>query len=758
MATNRQRTRVIAIVHSHVNFEKSGPTGRVVDLSRDLVSLQTSKTTTATGRFQFQLVPRRNYLNLIFPNDVVNIYIDPGDGKRGFVRTLFGYVDRVDRSITTDQDGSTTTTFTVIGSDFQKAIDKTSLYFNAYMRQNLDERFARTSEGAVRGSFRNDAEGSILRNAGVTAYGSPADFIENFLLVLLGFGQQWRLPDVYPKHVDLINQNQATRKQRAFAKIPQNLVNLIDSLGMRRELIDANVEAINNKFFEIGIDVATPTEKSVNSALNRLKAATLFINSPELLAYRASLPKTDASQPISILDLITFDFIESLCIDGFQSNAAITQTGSATLGQFLYGNCNDFINELIFDLRPVSMGPNGKDGGLQGSHGIAGYSTQPDELRVNAEGTVDMPPSAQAIKYVPAVVFREYPYSVVPGLDLTGLMILPAGIDPKGSTYSGTVPFGPIFSVGVEQPGRHIFNYGEPISVVSCQYHKEAKPYKHLDVLTIENSDVISESLGRSDEDTFNVMQLTPQSITNASDQYRSVLTNFSPILNQVSIARHGLRVWEGTTQFANYSSDLQCHKVGGAIDNAQIRRNLVRWSLLMDHWYQHNIEYLSGTITLRGMPEIRVGYRLDWKGRNESYYVEGVSHSWQYPNALQTTVSVARGQRNDPFPVYIPPKFLNPSNEVVQASGDRSETGRLGRFFLIKDTQATTHSTQKEGPFSLGENFIDKISDTTGIRIKAGEGHPLISSINDAVALGLPAPGAFIANSKKLENSKKLK
>jgi hypothetical protein len=125
-----------------------------------------------------------------------------------------------------------------------------------------------------------------------------------------------------------------------------------------------------------------------------------------------------------------------------------------------------------------------------------------------------------------------------------------------------------------------------------------------------------------------------------------------------------------------------------------------LRWALLLDHWYQHNQEYLNGSMTLRAFPEIRVGYRLDIAERHESYYVESVQNRWQYPNAMTTTVQLSRGQRNDPFPVYVYP--ASPG-----FNGIRGEGSRLGEFFKIVDLSATAASS---APRARTEDTFDVV------------------------------------------------
>jgi hypothetical protein len=133
----------------------------------------------------------------------------------------------------------------------------------------------------------------------------------------------------------------------------------------------------------------------------------------------------------------------------------------------------------------------------------------------------------------------------------------------------------------------------------------------------------------------------------------------------------------------ASSNSQIVAH-----VDNQTSRGQLARWALLNDHWYQHNLEYLSGTITMRGAPEIRVGMRLDVVERNMSFYVEGVQHTWTYPNEMKTTLQVTRGQPNNPYPAYVIP----PAG-VVNSTSLRRKGSRLAVNFMIPDPVAVRRS-----------------------------------------------------------------
>jgi len=689
--TVRMRTRVLVRVDSHTTGTDVSH-GQAIDLSLDVISLSTSKNTKAMGKFQMQLVPRRDYSNLVFPNDVVNIYIDPCDGQRGLVRVMMGYVDRVERQESVDENGNSTTRFVIIGSDFQKAIDKTFIYFNNYMRTNLDERFVRTNSGTSRPTQTNFA-GIAMRNAGVTITGTPADFVENFLRILLGFQQQWVLPDSYtPMRSDLQNVRKRA-VQRAKARLPTNVIQLISTLGFNPNDLENNVSAILQ---EAALQAQqTDADEDLAAIDAKRQAAITLRANADLLAFQTLVQAVqDPSLPIGIHDLLNLDFIESLTVDGFNMSQGVWSAGNQTLSQFLYGHCNEMVNELIFDLRPVQQA------GL-----VSGpYSIEADELGINTDGFGSMPATVPAVQYVPAVLFREYPYSVVEHLNLDELVVAPGGPNSTEIT-AGDVWMGPVFAVNPNTPGRHIYTYPEILSPSPPAYLKDAEATKHIDSITIYNTDVKEASVGRSDEDIVNVFHLFATSPVPV-DGYRDLLSNFNPIVNQVSISRHGLRLRELSTEFANYANSTNDGQQG----NRFPRKNLIRWTILMDHWFLHNQEFLTGSITLRGMPEIRVGYRLDWFDRHESYYVESVQHQWAYPGAFTTTVEVSRGQRNDPFPAYIPPVFLNDQNLTLQvSSGNRSRDGRLAQYFTVQDTRSTIGATTRTDPTNVGaHNLVD--------------------------------------------------
>jgi hypothetical protein len=438
--------------------------------------------------------------------------------------------------------------------------------------------------------------------------------------------------------------------------------------------------------------------------LDKQNAARIISSASILASYRFMLQTEKENWPANIADLISFDFIEAGAIDGYNANATVFQGGNKTVSQFIYGNCNSDLNELIFDLRPElpSEGPT-----------ESGYSTISDETGYNQTGTNNFPASVSGVSYVPAVVFREYPFSTVERMSVSGAF---PEVEGTASAQGGEdVYFGPVFSeqVNPDRPKRVSYTY--PVKMSLSTEHAIDAATKFLDVIPIYNTDVTGSSLGRSDEEVSNVQQMTGKYVGGSGDSiyFQSYHQNFQPVVNEISIARHGLRTQDYSTTF-NFYKDVQ-----GGVGTDMALRNLVRWQLLLDHWNQHNVEYLSGSISLRGMPEIRVGYRVDWVDRNESYYVESVSHSWQYGQPLTTSIQVTRGQRNDPFPAYVLPTFLNNESVIMSdVSGNRrdhtdpKQRSRLGEFFAIKNTQATRNAVDADGVRNSrgeGSNILDE-------------------------------------------------
>jgi len=61
-------------------------------------------------------------------------------------------------------------------------------------------------------------------------------------------------------------------------------------------------------------------------------------------------------------------------------------------------------------------------------------------------------------------------------------------------------------------------------------------------------------------------------------------------------------------------------------------------------NWYANNVNFLSGTITILGDPDIRIGTILNDAYDHIRYYIESVSHTFSFTEGFQTEIGVTRG------------------------------------------------------------------------------------------------------------------
>ena len=95
--------------------------------------------------------------------------------------------------------------------------------------------------------------------------------------------------------------------------------------------------------------------------------------------------------------------------------------------------------------------------------------------------------------------------------------------------------------------------------------------------------------------------------------------------------------------------------------------------------WTQHNHELLTGNMTLRGMPGIRVGYKIDRPDLGLSFYVDSVGHEWTYPGNMITNISVSRGQ-----PTQDENRVLDYIPHEPRIHSNRAQRQKLGTQFPV--------------------------------------------------------------------------
>ena len=580
----RYKTRCKILLDSHSHPE----TLVMVD---DVVSVQTSKTIKGAGQATFILTPSENYLNIIFPNDYVNIYFDIGDGS-GWTRTFFGLVDRVEEDYVVAKEGQPRTTYKVVCSDFHKIFERTSVYFNPHLAnrdefQNYD--FAKAN-----------VAGLSLMTKGILAGGTPPDIILNVITQMIGFGTQFQLPASYfPGSVQ-----DRLRKKRAadvVGRLPGELADKIGSDGQGylryKEDLQTQITATVDKFGKLGSieeqkkqvaeelgitlrgvkdQIATPDQIIQQATDQKLREN---LQSVEALRGLAGTAYSDAQRNVSTLEstvaedsylidiLDMYTFIEKRAIDGYLFGQPVWEKQGSLLS-ILRAFSNEPINELFFDLRPLSSNTSEDDNAFRPVEGA--YAVIEDDKKANLSETTN-----QGITMIPAVIMREYPFSMIEGLDLSDVELLVKSNDKR--IRVGQVPFGAIFSSRPNQPGRHVvdipnINVDDRATAMADAQDQATEPtalgYKHLDVAVVSEGEIVKSTLGRSDADHFNLFEFYSDAVL-GSDQ-RFYMKDLLPIITPIHILRHGLRVRTVTTRAARFSLGAVAHLKGFRSDEPE--------------------------------------------------------------------------------------------------------------------------------------------------------------------------------------------
>jgi len=548
----RYHTTCKVILSSHVNDTHV--------LSQDVVALNLEKNIKGVGGATITLVASRNYLNIIHPNDYINIYIDVGDGE-GWTRVFFGFVDMIRERYTVAENGEPSTVYTVRCSDFQKAFERIQIYFNAWMatRDDFTNNFGVTNIGGV-----------ALITAGITASGSPADIIRNIITLMFGFGSQFVLPHGYGADSAVVSRNRFNRVDYLKGELGTLARSALLSLGSFEEL----KAKLDEESGLIASDIASlSASQAVNVLRNTHQLTEAEIESLDitdatdiqelisdgyyrkrLAAGKNSFNETDPAileaigvvedlNMYSLLDVIDyFTLYEAESIDGWTVDTGIWES-QGPLGQILKSIAHEEINEFFYDLRPVSSDE------TAGGEDIA-FSRLPDEISGNLR---DSPQQSDGVSYVPHIIMREYPFGTIKSIDGSEMhLTLPEDPDGRSAAdVAGTFEVGALFSDKPNVPGRHtIVTFSQSLKTNVLIGPKATT--RHLDVAVINSKEIVSSDLGRSDSDHFNLFEVYSGDFHLANIKY--MMSDVLPITTPIHVMRHGLRLKKYTTKYARFN------------------------------------------------------------------------------------------------------------------------------------------------------------------------------------------------------------
>ncbi len=161
------------------------------------------------------------------------------------------------------------------------------------------------------------------------------------------------------------------------------------------------------------------------------------------------------------------------------------------------------------------------------------------------------------------------------------------------------------------------------------------------------------------------------------------------PIINQQSIRRHGLRMF---TEQSNYFPSKDAETI-------VIQQLAADWTRKLHDWHSPGHLQLTGTIQCTRMfPQIRIGQRIIERrsDRDIVFYVEGVSHSFQYPGAGATTLTLTHGEFVADNLLKFMYEEIEQSTEPLDAAGEKFATEEAFKAMITDLSNAERTSSKK--------------------------------------------------------------
>jgi hypothetical protein len=190
---------------------------------------------------------------------------------------------------------------------------------------------------------------------------------------------------------------------------------------------------------------------------------------------------------------------------------------------------------------------------------------------------------------------------------------------------------------------------GSVIALVHRQLPYDTYSFYSLPTTVIYETEVFSNDTGTGSHDILNMFRMRFPGLVEPIPQD----LQFGVVINRRSIEKHGLRRYEGESVYP-WTNVKQATEEGRAIIKSFIP-TFEFYRSLVTTWHAYNERLLSGNMTMRFRPDVRVGTRLTFvKSVNgylhvTDYYVQRVQHTYS-PNAGQsrTTVDLVRGVQRD--------------------------------------------------------------------------------------------------------------
>lgn len=174
--------------------------------------------------------------------------------------------------------------------------------------------------------------------------------------------------------------------------------------------------------------------------------------------------------------------------------------------------------------------------------------------------------------------------------------------------------------------------------------------FNQLPLQTIPLSHLIRWDLNKMTDEAYSMYVVNPDYLG---------LTEFTlKAMGDVKVDTDALNKYLCRTLTAELFYDRKVEKMKTElIQNQQNIEDFVKDNITtLYNWFKDNDKSLNGAITMHVPSEndICIGSRIDIEGINGEFYVEGLSHTWQYGGAVVSSLNVTRGWGKDNQPIQL--------------------------------------------------------------------------------------------------------
>ena len=203
---------------------------------------------------------------------------------------------------------------------------------------------------------------------------------------------------------------------------------------------------------------------------------------------------------------------------------------------------------------------------------------------------------------------------------------------PAGDPFSERLSAGDSLPIG--DLDMTVVIRDKPFPVISNDVGLFVDTWDRVPVITIPIQQIKNDDLGRGGLERYNAFFTATRLLQDNMGPHAPYM--LQPLINTAEIRRHGIR-----------RLDIQSNHLPDNFDSVTMA--FAQRRILRD-WYALNPYLLSGTLALGvGRPDAKIGCKARVPGvtseyEDETYYIEGVSHSWNFGATAKTALQVTRG------------------------------------------------------------------------------------------------------------------